>query len=221
MPEDNTDQPLAGAPEQQPGGTSASNGAAAFVKPDPAARTADVELDVDELISAGKRVERTARFCIDGVAYARLLEIDEEIEALARQPGYTDPDDEPMAGDELSQLVAERREVLPTVQKAMRATRVRAMPDEEWRALLRRYDHDKSPQKALGNDRFWDELLTECAIAPTLDAAAVAKLRANLAMAQFNRLQEACWAANTADGVDLPKSPDFLREMKRKERASS
>lgn len=219
MPEDNTDQPLAG---EQPGSTSASNGApAAFVQPDPATRAGDSVLDLDELMSAGRRAERTARFCIDGAAYARLLEIDEEIEALDRQPGYADPDDEPMAGDELSRLVAERREVLPTVQAAMRTVRVRALPDEEWRALLRRYDHDKSPQKALSNDRFWDEMVTKCAIAPTLDAAAVAKLRSTLALAQLDQLHGACWQANTADGVDIPKSPGFLREMKRKERASS
>lgn len=195
----------------------ALNDAAPFVKPE--APAADTMLDLDELMSAGRRVERTARFCIDGPAYSRLLELDEEIADLEPAPGFRDPDDEPMAGDELSEKAAEREQVLATVQAAMRTVRVRALPDEEWRALLRKYEHDK--QKALPNDRFWDEMLVRCAIAPQLDESAVAKLRSTLGMAQLNQLHGACWEANTADGVDVPKLPRSLREMRRRERASS
>lgn len=192
---------------------------AAFTRPDKPDRATETVLDIDELMSAGRRVERVARFCIDGTAYSRLLEIDDEIAELDTRPGFADPGDEPLTGDRLTELGQEREQVAATVAAAMRTVRVQAMPDEEWRALLRKYKHDQG--KALPNEDFWTELITECAVQPTLDTAAVAKLRRTLGMAQFNTIPTACWEANTTDGVDIPKLPASLREQKRRERSSS
>lgn len=192
-----------------------------FVKPEKVELTPQPEtvLDLDELMTRGRRITRTARFCIDGEAFDRLNELDEQIEDFDDAEG-TDPDDEPMSGDRLSELQVEREEVRKVVAAAMRTVKMQALPDEEWRTLLDKHG-GHADGKAFGKIEFWDELTAACAVKPTLTLAQATGLRKQLATPQLNEIHGAALDANSVGGVDIPKLPTSSRDRKRKERSSS
>lgn len=210
MDDYDSDQPMSGGTTPDDDGT--AFGYRPTVAVDLGPRFESV-LDLDELMSEGRRPERTARFCIRADLVADVEAMDAELDDLdaadravgagESRGGKWEPDD--AVASRRDSLSAEREAKRVEMVAAVRTVRVRALPDPEWKALLHKYDKglrqgDSRP------DAFWDELVSRCAITPILTAETVGKLRAQLALSQFDTIRLAAFEVNTDTGVDVPKS---------------
>jgi len=174
---------------------------------DPAPRFETI-LDLDELMSEGRRPERTARFCIRADLVADLEAFDaelDELESTTPSQGFDKPQPDEALASRRDELLAEREAKRAEMARFMRSVRVRALPDPEWKAHERKHRRNLTDADVLP-DAFWDELVAKCAVAPALSLDDVRKLRSQLAQSQFDTVRLAAFGVNTATGVDIPKS---------------
>lgn len=177
-------------------------------------------LDLDELMTQGRRPERTARFCMHADLVADVESLDAELDELehAERAAGEEPDD--ALASRRDELLAERESKREQMARAMRTVRLRAMPDPEWKAHEHKHRRNLSDGDQLP-DAFWDEMVAACAVSPTLTLDDVRKLRSVLAQTQFDAIRLAAFGVNTATGVDIPKSRRSSADRTRVRRSSS
>jgi hypothetical protein len=171
-------------------------------------------LTLDELMNSARRPERTARICLRPDLQADLDELEAQLGVYADSRGEFDPSDEALAGGAVSELANRIQQVREQMQASMRSVRVRAMPKDEWATFVETHSDDKA-RDGFKPD-FWPLLVSKCAIAPTFNTEQVTALRSTLGQPAFDAIAVAAFKANTADGVDVPKSPLSSRALKRR-----
>jgi len=178
-------------------------------------------LDLDEFLSGDvRRARKSARICVRPELEARLDELDIELDSLTDSNGNPlDSDDDALAeGGRTALVVAqERRGVQQQYAAAMRRIEVEAMPEDEWRAWYAANEKGLEAQ----DPEVFNELIVRCAVAPTISAEQIKRLRAQAGHPQINELANAAWAVNTKSGVDVPKSPLSSHVLRQRRRARS
>lgn len=178
-----------------------------FAKPaEPAALNV---FDFDELLSAGRLVERYAVICLRGDLEAAWIEKVTELASLVDDDGEVRGGEEASLGDKqrAAELNAEVEALYEERLAASRRITFRAMPEDDWDTW------DAAHRNSAGNikdlRRYYDELISRCAISPTLTVEQVQAMRKNLTRNQMLSLGNEAFWANTTGGVDVPKLPAF------------
>lgn len=161
----------------------------------------DKPLDFDEIMSAARRPERTARILIRADLLGDLDEKEADLEEMHARRMQTNPD-ESLGGDELRAKAQEVEDLRRQIAESTRSIRLRAMPKDEWVPFAKEHTGDD------GNldDGFWIAVIAKCAIRPELTEAQVLQMRTQLGQPAIDNISTAAWRANTADGLDVPKS---------------
>lgn len=176
-------------------------------------------LDLDEIMTEGRRPERTARFCIRPDIEADIDELTYRLAELVDEDGkpLDGGDDESLVdGGEHLDIARQIEEKRAEMRKWMRSVRVRAMSKDEWLAFHTSMRDDKTDDGY--KPAFWIQLIVKCAIKPAFTDADVKKLRKQLGQPAVDMIGLACFRANTASGVDVPKSQLSSLVLKPRER---
>lgn len=187
-----------------------------FAGPDHAAAKAAVDtiLTLDEILSAATTVTRTVRLCMRPDLAAEYEGILKELRTLVDGEGnpINDDGDEALnSASRATELQARGLELLPQIRAAEVPFRFDAMPPDEWDAFEK--THRTGSDNHLKDEKAYEEqLIAKCAVAPAIDVPGVRKLRAHKSFnkARINTLFNAAYFVNTADGIDVPKSPSYL-----------
>lgn len=177
--------------------------------PSLAVAAVETVLDVDEIMTQARLVERTARICLRGDLQAELDDIMDELANLVDADGNILSEGDQALADQsrANELLERRHNVLADMAGAMRTIRFRAMPDDTWRAW------EKAHQDASGQYKDVDEanadLIATTAIAPKLTLEQVKQMRSKLGPTQIGTLANKAFEACTSGGVDVPKSLPF------------
>ncbi|MCZ4497888.1 MAG: hypothetical protein JWQ74_441 [Marmoricola sp.] len=171
----------------------------------------DTVLDLDEALSGDvRRAERTARFCIKPWLQGDLDELEAELADLVDDRGQPleKPGDAPLAGgrDYLA-VMAEYRAKQEEFVAAMRTVRVQAMEPTAWEAFKAKWAKQIDAEKMSAAMR--KEIVTECAIRPTISLAKYDALMEAFGEASMAAIGRQAWAACDHTGVDVPKSRVF------------
>jgi len=221
MPNTDDERSLTGEqPQQQHQHT---HGDTVFGNPNgtsPAAAPAVKFLSLDEVLSSAKRHRTVAHICMRAdlqAEYDTLMRdlagmVDGQGNLLPRQ-GEQSLDDTSMAT--LAQEKSDRAiEVRWEMNAAMRDVEFEGMAEDKWRPW-----YDKHfPKKARTDGEqdltdFNNKLIAEVAVNPTLSVEDVIRLRSVLGAPQMVELANKAWQSCTTGGVDIPKSPAFLRNL--------
>lgn len=225
MPQPDTERSLGEAPPPEH-----DHSGSVFGNPNGATPTAAPTvkyLDLDEVLSSARRHRTAAHICLRAdlqAEYDDLLAelaamVDAQGQLLPRDPEATldDAGTAALAQEKADRVTAIRREM----NAAMRRVEFEGMPEDKWRPWYERH----YPQKAITEANlkgldvnqvlkgFNDLLIAEVAVAPKLTVDEVLKLRSVLGPTQINELANKAWEACTSGGVDIPKSPRFLRNL--------
>lgn len=208
------DQTLGGEPSI----TAGTTGDTPFGNPNSTTPTPRLEelLDLDEVMSSARLVERTARICLRGDLEAEYHEVLDELAQLVDADGkvLAEEEDQALADTDRAQELADRsRELRAEMQQATRRIRFRAMNDEDWR-LFEATHRDAKTGDPKDPEKYNDEIIAACAISPTMTVAQVRGLRSKLGRPQIVAMANAAFWACTTGGLDVPKSPGFLPSPK-------
>lgn len=185
-----------------------------FVKPDSGV-DADLSiistiLDLDELMSADVRLaERTVTIYTRPDLEARIDALEAELEELLGPNGELPSELDASLGDADTARAFEIANEIEAERKAYAASgrqiRVRQLPSDDWTAFRARHKKhfEAGPPYP---DEMWSELVSLCAVEPTLSEEQVAKLRKVLGSPVLHMLANVCFSLNTEAGVSVPKS---------------
>lgn len=216
MSDQTSDQSLSGTPDD-----SDALAGTVFEKPvDPATVK---PFDFDELLSEGRLVERHAVICLRGDLEAEWVTLIDELSGLVNDDG--DPvntDAEASLGD--TQRVEEINARLAVLHKerlaASRRITFRAMPAEEFETWDK--SHRGSNDEIKNQKAYFEQLISKCAITPTLTVEQVRQMRStNLTKNQMVTLANTAYWANTTGGIDVPKLPGFSHALTQPESSLS
>lgn len=177
-------------------------------------------LDLDEILSAQvHRAERTEILYLKPHLEAEIDALEAELEKAASNPHWTDTSGEAAVGDQpagsataeelAEQIQAKRREYAESGKKVL----LRQLPSEEWtgfEATWKKALDTGSPYPA----EMWDDLISKCAVRPTMPVDKVKALRKKLGYPPLHKLALTAWKLNTEGGVSVPfsrLSSDVLR----------
>lgn len=181
-------------------------------------------LTVDEVLTTGKRVRTHADICLRADLQAEYEDVLVELAGLVDAQGNVMPGpDGSLADSQVTrahELAARAQDIKAEMGRAMRRVEFEGMPDAEWRPWHAQHYPAKTVKAAQdrGEDPdisdFNNLLIATVAVSPTLTVEEVKKLRSQLGSPQMTELANAAWTACTRGGVDVPKSPAFLRNLK-------
>ncbi|HEX8489313.1 MAG TPA: hypothetical protein VF642_12265 [Propionibacteriaceae bacterium] len=171
-------------------------------------------LDLDEVMSSARRVEKVAHICLRGDLQAEFDQKSEELGDLVDSDGrvLAEGDRALADGARAQELQADLTAIKAEMKTAMRSVRFRALPDDEWREF--HASHLNSAGNVKDLTRFNNEIIAKTAIAPTMTIDAIVKLRKTLGPTQITTLANAAFWACTTGGVDIPKSLTYLPYQK-------
>lgn len=179
----------------------------------------DEILDLDKLLSSDvRRAEKTARFATMPHLEADIDALHAELATLVDERGNPLDIEESLAGEGRSavQVALELREKQRELGRSFRSVRMRALPEDEWRAF---YDkHRKDLEAGERKPEMWSELIVACAFRPAMTEGQLQKLRHKVGHPAINELALAAWEVNTSSGVSIPKSPLSSAVLKRMQR---
>lgn len=169
-------------------------------------------LDLDEVLSSAKLIERTATICLSGDLVAEyesvMTELGTLIDANGQVLGNSGEQELYSARAARAQALNDRAEELLEGQRAAQRTiRFRGMDEDTFAAFEKTHRFDNGQPKE--PRKYVNLLIATCAIAPTLTEAEVAKMRKALVRPQVNLLFETAYEACTVGGLDVPKSLPF------------
>jgi hypothetical protein len=221
MPNPDDERSLAGEPIQPQQHT---HGDTVFGNPNgisPSTAPAVKFLSLAEVLSSAKRHRTVAHICLRADLQAEYDTLMRELASMVDGQGNLLPrqgeqslDDAGIAA--LAQEKADRAtEVRREMNAAMRDVEFEGMAEDKWRPW-----YDKHYPKKIRTDGgepdlidFNNRLIAEVAINPTLTVEEVIQLRSVLSGPQMVELANKAWQACTTGGVDIPKSPAFLRNL--------
>jgi hypothetical protein len=185
-----------------------------FVKPDSGV-DADQSiistiLDLDELMSAEVRLaERIVTIYTRPDLEARIDALEAELTDLLGPNGELPSEMDATLGDADTARAYALSDEIETARKEYAASgrqiRVRQLPSDDWTAFRARRKKELDDGAPYPDD-MWSELITLCAVEPTLSKEQVAKLRTILGAPVLHMLASACFSLNTEGGVSVPKS---------------
>jgi hypothetical protein len=171
---------------------------------------------VDEVLANARNVERTAAICLRADLQAEWDLILSELSFLFTPTGELLGDDgEASLADQGPRARAEKFLTrAKTVQTQMRDSmwypRFRGMDSAEFVAFKKRFA--PKGEKADWSD-FYNRLIAETAVAPTITREEVVSLRSKLGVKQIEKLINTASEACIDGGLDVPKSPHLLRTL--------
>ncbi len=177
-------------------------------------------LSLDEVLTSARRHRTVAHICLRADLQAEYDTLMRELAGMVDGQGNLLPRDQDQAlGDvDLATLAQEKAdradEVRREMNAAMRDVVFEGMAEDKWRPW-----YDKHYPKKARTDGdpdltdFNNRLIAEIAINPTLTVEDVIQLRSVLGAPQMAELANQAWIACTRGGVDIPKSPAFLRNL--------
>jgi predicted phage tail protein len=172
-------------------------------------------LDLDEVLSAARRVERVGRICLRGDLESELGDVLGELSTLVDDQGEPVENETTMAEvSKIPALQARAAELRRQMKEAERSIRFCAMSSDEW-------DTFEASHRTGGRGEVKDitaykiALIAACAVEPTMSVDQVKALRGKLGGHQVDALFNAAYAANTAGGIDVPKLPAFSQPRSR------
>lgn len=170
----------------------------------------DDMLNLDEFLSSDVRLAETVfRFNTRPDLEAECELREAELDSLTDAQGKPIPVlDQPVGGGDARTVPVVNAEYLALRAEAYAATksiRLRQMNADDWPVW------EKKHHKALENGspyppEVFEDLISSCAIAPTMTVAQVREFRARVGIAVFLELGQKAYATNTSAGVSIPKS---------------
>lgn len=173
---------------------------------------------LQEVLASAKRHRTVAHICMRADLQAEYDELMREIAALVDTQGRLTPAAEETLGDTAAAVVQEKDARAQLVRREMNTAMWRVefegMPEDKWRPFYERH----YPKKARTDGEtdltdFNNRLIAEVAVNPTLTIEDVIELRGVLTAPQITELANKAWLACASGGVDIPKSPAFLRNL--------
>jgi hypothetical protein len=187
---------------------------------DHAAVKAQIEniLDLDAILSSARRVERTAFINTRADLEDRYNQVIDELAALVDEDGniVSEGDSSLADGAKAEELREEADDLRAQMKAATKTVRFRAMDSDAWEAFESTHRH-KGSREIKDERTYVNQIIADCAIAPTLTVDDVVKLRKQLGHPQITTLFNEAYWANTTGGLDVPKSPSFLHAPKPQE----
>ncbi|UUW88469.1 hypothetical protein [Pimelobacter simplex] len=177
-------------------------------------------LDLDEILSAQvHRAEKTEILYLKPHLEAEIDALEADLEKAVSNPRWLDAvgevavgdqaDDSATAEDLAEQIQSKRREYAESGKKVL----LRQMPSDEWtefEATWKKVLEAGSPYPA----EMWDDLISKCAVRPTMPVDKLKALRKKLGHPPLHNLALTAWKLNTEGGVSVPfsrLSSDVLR----------
>lgn len=179
-----------------------------FVKaPAPITPHVETVLDLDEVMSQARRVERTAHICLRSDLTAELEDLVEQLGNLVDADGNVVATGDQALSDagDAAALNERIQAVQAEMAKSMRTIRFRAMADDAWQPFDKR--HRDTNGDIRDTELYYNELIAACAIAPTMTVDQVKALRGSLGPTQIIEMGNAAYIACSTGGVDVPKLP--------------
>lgn len=169
-------------------------------------------LSVEEIVSMGKTVRprRNVDLCVNGELVSDIEDLNQRLQvARADARGRGDNDPGPERGlsepDDVASLEAELDDKLAEAEGYKRTLWLRAMPEDEWKALWAKHADPDTGTIGLASP-LWAEAVARCAEDPVLTVEQVRQLQQTLAPSQWDTIRLTCQSLNTTGGVDVPKS---------------
>jgi len=207
-----TDEPT--APQQHT--PSHAHGDTVFGNPNGTPLPQVKQLSLAEVLSSAKRHRTVAHICLradlqaeyDDVIAELAGMVDGQGNLLVRNKEASLSDAE--YGARAQELSDRSIEIRRQMNAAMRTVEFEGMAEDKWRPW---YDkHYPKGQDPVLID-FNNKLIAEVAVAPTFTVDEVIQLRSVLGAPQIVELANKAWQSCTTGGVDIPKSPAFLRNL--------
>lgn len=207
MPEDQT---LAGGSDETPSPAQPVNLGSLTTN------AVETVLDLDEVMSQARLVEKKGSICYRGDLQAEYDELQEELASLVDEHGRPLSDDDETVLSDVSraeEINGRLMELHGELKAATRYVLFRALPDDEWQSW------DRAQRDAKGDFKDVDasntDLIARCAVEPKMTVAQVEGLRKKLGAPSIAALANAAFRACTTGGVDVPKLPRFSPSQRR------
>lgn len=177
-------------------------------------------LSLDEVLASAKRHRTVAHICMRADLQAEFDDVVAELATLVDDRGRLLPRDPEASlsdaelGEKAQELSDRSVEIRRQMNAAMRRVEFEGMPEDKWRPW---YDKHYPKNARIDGEQdltdFNNKLIAEVAVTPTFTVEDVIKLRSVLGAPQMAELANKAWIACTRGGVDIPKSPAFLRNL--------
>lgn len=170
---------------------------------------------VDDVLEHARRVERTATICLAGDLQAEWDRLLDELSRLVTADGEILDDVEASAGQastagRVEVIMARLVELRRLMGAKMWHVRFQAMSADDWDSFVKRHK-PKDPKASVVD--FYNRLVCETAIDPTISMEQIQALRGKLAPSAIVELTTTALAACNEGGLDVPKLPAFLRTL--------
>lgn len=212
--EPTTQQAAEPSAQEFAGGTPFGNPNGAPLLPPP---TPVKYLSLDEVLSSAKRKVTYAHICLradlEGQYEELMLEIagmvdtqGKPLQSAQQDAGLNEVDAAAVVQGKYDASLELRRHM----NAATRTVEFEGMAEDEWTP----WDKQHRPKGQDPDLRdYHDQLIAKVAVNPTLTVEGVKQLRSKLGAKSINELENQAYLANVTGGVDLPKSPAFLRNL--------
>ena len=172
---------------------------------------------VEEVLDMARRTVRTASVCLRGDLQGEYDALLSELSTLITPAGELIGGDPETAVGEVSprarvEQIAERiTAVRRTMAAHMWRVQFEAMAADEWDSFVKRHKPNAGASAA-DTKAYYDRIMAETAISPTLSIAQIQKLRVTLSASALIEMSTKALEANGARaGIDVPKLPSSLQ----------
>lgn len=164
--------------------------------------------EVQALIKAGRRPERTVSICMRADLQAEVQEVERQIMELEKAPAGA----ESLAGDPRARELSARHDLLRAqmIEHSVEF-RLRGLSRRRWTELVAQYppgkDNEADQMLGIAMDDFTEALVRQCTVEPELDDEDWDHLLGEvLTDGTYTLLGSAAWGVNKRD-VNIPFSP--------------
>lgn len=215
MTEQNPDRFLGASGDQQPDGETQIDQPG--LTDSAVASQLQTVLDLDQILSAARSVERTVYICLNGPLLAEYGEVIAQLADVLDADGNVVGDEEDQDSflglvNQAKQLATRERTLHKQIVRERVPFRFRALPSDEWEQLLKTHRDNQGNVK--DQSKLEDAVIARSAASPSIDAAGMTRLRGAVNQAQLVALWNGAWYVNTRDGVDIPFSPNSSLVLK-------
>lgn len=173
-------------------------------------------LTVEQMLDQARRPRRIARICLRGDLESDYLDALDELGDLVDADGQPLVDDVSM--DEAGKIT-ELRDRCAALHKEIRgntgSVHLEAMDADAWEIFEKK--HRGADGKVKDVPAWQNEMISTCAINPTMTVEQVDALRKKLSATSIAELAGKAYSANTTGGVDIPKLPSYSHSPKQQE----
>lgn len=155
-------------------------------------------VDFHEVMSAASRREETVEVCVDGALNSTFEALERQLRGMDFRPSSLDSEDPRV------EIAKEMEAVREQMRAHTFAFTFRGLPAKEWSDLLAAHPGREGVAEAWNQLTLPPELISRCAIDPTMTVDQVNELFQILNEGQRNLLFAGAWSAN--HGGDVPFS---------------